>query len=227
MVAEGPRPPAPVFTNADNRSPRLTGRARGSNAIIPFGGLMILAIQEKLSASVRAAVEAAFDVPLPAVTFQYPPRAELGDLALTAPFDLAKTLRRKPREIAERLAGDLAGAGGVRKAEVAGGGYVNVFLRRGAVFARSCTTGCGRGAGPARRRARVIVEHTSINPNKAAHIGHLRNAVLGDTFVRVLRERGREVGRPELHRRHRRAGGGRGGRASCTWRRRRSTRCGR
>jgi len=77
-------------------------------------------------------VKAAYDVPLDSVTFQYPPRPELGDLAITAPFDLAKTLRRKPREVAERLSADLGRADGVRKAEVAGGGYVNVFLERGA-----------------------------------------------------------------------------------------------
>ena len=68
---------------------------------------MILDIQKNLSESVRAAVKAAFDVPLDSVTFQYPPRPELGDLAITAPFDLAKTLRRKPREVAERLSADL------------------------------------------------------------------------------------------------------------------------
>ena len=95
---------------------------------------MILEIQKNLSESVRAAVKAAFDVPLESVTFQYPPRPELGDLAITAPFDLAKTLRRKPREVAERLSADLGGTDGVRKAEVAGGGYVNVFLERGAVL---------------------------------------------------------------------------------------------
>ena len=154
---------------------------------------MILDIQKNLSESVRAAVKAAFDVPVDSVTFQYPPRPELGDLAITAPFDLARTLRRKPREIAERLSAGLAGTGGVRKAEIAGGGYVNVFLERGpvlrAVHDRLTAPPAARAPGP-----RVIVEHTSINPNKAAHIGHLRNAVLGDTFVRVLKERGREVG---------------------------------
>ena len=154
---------------------------------------MILDIQKILSDSVRAAVKAAFDVPLPSVIFQYPPRPELGDLAITAPFDLAKTLRRKPREVAERLSADLERTDGVRKAEVAGGGYVNVFLQRGAVLrgVHARLTEPRRSAPPG---PRVIVEHTSINPNKAAHIGHLRNAVLGDTFVRVLKERGREVG---------------------------------
>ena len=79
---------------------------------------MILEVQAQLGEAVRAAARAAFDASLPAVSFQYPPRAEMGDLALAAPFDLAKTLRRKPREIAERLAGDLGSAPGVRKAEV-------------------------------------------------------------------------------------------------------------
>jgi arginyl-tRNA synthetase len=154
---------------------------------------MILEIQKNLSDSVRAAVKAAYDVPLDSVTFQYPPRLELGDLAITAPFDLARTLRRKPREVAERLSADLQRADGVRKAEVAGGGYVNVFLERGAVLRGAHERATGP-RGPQAPGPRVIVEHTSINPNKAAHIGHLRNAVLGDTFVRVLKERGREVG---------------------------------
>jgi arginyl-tRNA synthetase len=154
---------------------------------------MILDIQKRLSASVRAAVTAAFDVPVGSITYQYPPRPELGDLAITAPFDLAKALRRKPRDIAERLSHDLGGADGVRKAEPAGGGYVNVFLQRGRVL-RGVYDRLAKPAAPQAAGARVIVEHTSINPNKAAHIGHLRNAVLGDTFVRVLKERGREVG---------------------------------
>src|SRR5262249_47156819 len=127
------------------------------------------------------------------VSFQYPPRVELGDLALTAPFDLAKTLRRKPREIAEGLARELAGAPGVRRAEVAGGGYVNLFLDRGPL-ARALHSSLREARAAPRREGHVIDEHTSINPNKAARIGHLRNATLGDTFVRVLRHRGHDVG---------------------------------
>jgi arginyl-tRNA synthetase len=154
---------------------------------------MIFALQERLATAVRDAVRAAYGAELPTLNFEYPPRLELGDLALTAPFDLAKIVRRPPREIAQRLASELASAPGVRRVEVAGGGYLNLFLSRGAV-ARELREHLARPLAPAPERARVIVEHTSINPNKAAHIGHLRNAALGDTFVNVLRHRGREVG---------------------------------
>jgi arginyl-tRNA synthetase len=77
---------------------------------------MILEWQSRLSESVRKSVATAFDQPLDAVAFQYPPKVEMGDLALTAPFDLAKSLRRKPRDIAERLAEELRGAPAVRRA---------------------------------------------------------------------------------------------------------------
>jgi arginyl-tRNA synthetase len=154
---------------------------------------VILDIQQRLAGEARRAARAAFDIDLQDVSFQYPPRVELGDLALTAPFDLAKTLRRKPREIAGRLAQELGSAAGVRRAEVAGGGYVNLFLDRGAL-ALEVTSGLAESREAPKRPGHAIVEHTSINPNKAAHIGHLRNACLGDTFVRVLRHRGYDVG---------------------------------
>ena len=154
---------------------------------------MILPLQARLADAVRAAARSAFGAELGELSFQYPKRLELGDLALTAPFDLARTLRRNPREIAERLAAELARAPGVRRTEVAGGGYVNLFLDR-AAFARDMHAALRSPVVPARFPGHVIVEHTSINPNKSAHIGHLRNATLGDTFMRVLRHRGREVG---------------------------------
>jgi arginyl-tRNA synthetase len=154
---------------------------------------VILDLQQRLSGAVKQAARTAFDIDPGAVSFQYPPRVELGDLALTAPFDLAKTLRRKPREIAERLAGELAQARDVVRAEVAGGGYVNLFLERGS-FAAVLHRSLAEPAPAPRRTGHVIVEHTSINPNKAAHIGHVRNACLGDTFVRLLRHRGFDVG---------------------------------
>ena len=153
---------------------------------------MILDWQRRLGSGTQAAARAAFGAELPSVAFQYPPRIELGDLALTAPFDLARSLKRKPREIAETLAKDLNGLPGVKRAEVAGGGYVNLFLDR-AVFARELQRAFAEGRTTPRQPGRVIVEHTSINPNKAAHIGHLRNATIGDTFVRLLKSRGHAV----------------------------------
>ena len=154
---------------------------------------MILDLQQRLSGAVKQATRAAFDVDPGAVSFQYPPRVELGDLALTAPFDLARTLRRKPREIAERLASELRANGDVVRTEVAGGGYLNLFLDRGR-FAGVLHRSLAEPQPAPRRPGHVIVEHTSINPNKAAHVGHVRNACLGDTFVRLLRHRGFDVG---------------------------------
>ncbi len=154
---------------------------------------MILDLQGRLTEGIQAAAKAAFGVDLDTVVFQYPPKIELGDLALTAPFDLAKQLKRKPREIAEALSRELSGLPGVRRAQVAGGGYVNLFLDR-AAFARELHQVTEEHRPAPRQPGRVIVEHTSINPNKAAHIGHLRNATLGDTLVRLLRSRGHEVG---------------------------------
>jgi len=154
---------------------------------------VILDLQRRLASAVRLAAQTAFDIPLDDVTFQYPPRVDLGDLALTAPFDLAKALRRKPREIAEQLARELGSAPEIQRAEVAGGGYVNLFLDRGA-FAGSLHEALAQPRASSESRGHVVVEHTSINPNKAAHIGHLRNACLGDTFVRVLRHRAFDVG---------------------------------
>ncbi|HEY6546478.1 MAG TPA: arginine--tRNA ligase [Vicinamibacteria bacterium] len=154
---------------------------------------MILDLQKRLEHAVRQAARTTLNAELPSVSFQYPPRPELGDLALTAPFDLAKALRRKPREIAQALAVELGRAPLVTKAEVAGGGYVNLFLDRARVGLEIQAQLASPRPSPA-VEGRAIVEHTSINPNKAAHIGHLRNSTLGDTFVRVLRLRGHEVG---------------------------------
>ena len=157
---------------------------------------MILSLQARLAEGIRAAVRQALGAEVQDVAFQYPPQPAMGDLALTTPFDLAKSLRQSPRALAEKLAPVLAALPCVRKAEVAGGGYVNLFLHRAEV-ARALLAALRGPAGSATATeggAHVIVEHTSINPNKAAHIGHLRNATLGDTFVRVLRHRGREVG---------------------------------
>ena len=121
---------------------------------------------------------------LPDVAIQYPPDRSMGDLGVTVAFELARVLRKAPRAIAAEIVAALGPIDGVERVEPAPNGYVNIFLDR----ARLARAALGPPAPPAGRGIRkAIVEHTAINPNKAAHVGHLRNAALGDTLVRLLR----------------------------------------
>jgi arginyl-tRNA synthetase len=127
------------------------------------------------------------------VVTERPPRIEMGEVATPVCFELAKRLKRAPRQIAQEIAAELPPIEGVARVEVAGGGYVNFFFSR-ADFFKAAQEGAATTPGLAAPDApKCIVEHTNINPNKAAHIGHLRNAALGDTLVRLLRRAGRRV----------------------------------
>jgi arginyl-tRNA synthetase len=128
-----------------------------------------------------------------AIVTEKPPRIEMGEAATPVCFELAKRLKRAPRQIAQEIAMQLAPIEGVARVEVAGGGYVNFYFSRAAFLAESLKEADTPAAGPVPEAPKCIVEHTNINPNKAAHIGHLRNAVLGDTFVRILRRAGQRV----------------------------------
>ncbi len=125
------------------------------------------------------------------VVLERPPKLEMGEASSPLCFELAKRLKKAPRMIAQEIANSIENISGIARVEVAGAGYLNAFFDR-AEFWRSVATEAATSA-RSKLPGRVIVEHTSINPNKAAHIGHLRNAVLGDTMVRVLRQSGREV----------------------------------
>jgi len=127
------------------------------------------------------------------ITLERPPKLELGEAASPVCFELAKRLRKAPRQIAQEIAGSLPPIAGVARMEVAGGGYLNAFFDRRAFWENLRAENTGERGRVNGALGRVIVEHTSINPNKAAHIGHLRNAVLGDTMVRMLRHTGHEV----------------------------------
>jgi arginyl-tRNA synthetase len=125
------------------------------------------------------------------IIIEEPKQASFGEMALPVAFQLARGLKKAPRAIATELLADLAPIPGVASFEVAGNGYINVRLDRGAYAAAVLAS--GGSDTPATKPGKIIVEHTNINPNKAAHIGHLRNAVLGDTFVRLLRATGNQV----------------------------------
>ncbi len=139
--------------------------------------------------AVREAVRQKLGAEVERVALERPPKAALGDLASPVAFDLAKALRKAPRAIATELASAVTLPDGVREVRVEGAGYLNFFLDRGR-FVRGLLAAA---PAPSPRSGKVIVEHTNINPNKAAHIGHLRNAVLGDVLVRTLRHLGHAV----------------------------------
>ena len=149
---------------------------------------MIRRLREALAAHIRE--KYGVDIP---VVLERPPKLELGEAASPVCFELAKRLKKSPRAIAQEIVLSLPRIDGIARVEIAGGGYLNAYFDRAAfweAFTRS-PRAVPELVGNVPRR--VIVEHTSINPNKAAHIGHLRNAVLGDTMVRLFRDKGRDV----------------------------------
>jgi arginyl-tRNA synthetase len=128
------------------------------------------------------------------IVLERPPKIEMGEAASPVCFELAKRLKRAPRQIAQEIAVQLGPVEGIARVEVAGGGYLNAFFDRGAFWRDAMIESVPLfAAGHASRPEKIIVEHTSINPNKAAHIGHVRNAVLGDTLARTLRHAGYNV----------------------------------
>src|SRR5713226_1740928 len=149
-------------------------------------------IEQKIRAALHNHISSAYGLDVVVVT-ERPPRIELGEVASPVCFELAKRLKRAPRVIAQEITGAMGPIEGVARIEVAGGGYLNAFLDR-AAYLREALARAGRESVSAPTDApKVIVEHTNINPNKAAHIGHLRNAALGDSFVRLLKYTGRQV----------------------------------
>jgi len=154
-----------------------------------------LEITTRLRDALAKHIRAKYGVELP-IVLERPPKIELGEAASPVCFELAKRLKKAPRQIAQEIQNALPPVPGVAKLEVAGAGYLNAYFDRGVFWdaARS------EAKGPIPRKDsqnwlshKIIVEHTSINPNKAAHIGHVRNAVLGDTMARTLRHAGHNV----------------------------------
>ncbi len=154
---------------------------------------MLLEIQQRIQAKFVEAVHEAFNLEVSPPALDAPPNLEMGDISLAGCFELAKQLRQAPRKIAERLVPLVSTLDGVERVSVAGAGYLNFHLDRAQAAARLFELRNSSAPTAASTREKILVEHTSINPNKAAHIGHLRNAVLGDTFTRLLRFTGEHV----------------------------------
>ncbi len=168
---------------------------------------MYLILLQRLKEALAGHIREKYGVEL-AIALEKPPKLEMGEAASPVCFELAKRLKRAPRQLAQEIANGLPAVAGVSRIEVAGAGYLNVFFERAAFWAnaqneekrlRPERIGANLAAentevrGGTATNEKVIVEHTSINPNKAAHIGHMRNAVLGDTTARILRDAGERV----------------------------------
>ena len=161
-------------------------------------------------AAIEGAVEAAGLAGAAAASAPYsvsPARPGFGDLSCNAAFVLARGAGRRPAEIAEAIAEEYNRAAAAEDAAAAGGspprmrasahrsGYVNLEAEAGALAGSIIRESVREGYGRAEigRRRPVVVEHTSVNPNKALHIGHVRNVVVGDSVARILSYSGHDV----------------------------------
>ncbi|MGZ4733848.1 MAG: arginine--tRNA ligase [Terriglobales bacterium] len=147
-------------------------------------------LERRLTQHVRDFISRTYSLDLAKIVIEQPPKVEFGEYALPLAFELAKKLRKAPRKIAEEIVNGIGPIPGFEKLELAGAGYINARLKREELAAALVADEKPRADVP---DGKILVEHSSINPNKAAHVGHLRNAILGDTFVRLLKFAGREV----------------------------------
>jgi arginyl-tRNA synthetase len=150
---------------------------------------VVLELEKRLGRSLRAVLKEKYDLEIGSIPLETPPDLRLGEIATPIAFELARKLRKAPKIIAQEIVAAVGAVPGFAKFEVAGAGYINAYLDR----AEAAQLVVPSGSPPPSERGHALVEHTSINPNKAAHIGHLRNAILGDTFVRLLRAAGYKV----------------------------------
>lgn len=153
---------------------------------------MILEFQQKIKQQLADFIKAKYNISIKEIIAEYPPELSMGDLAFPISFQLAKTLKRSPNIIAEEIASEIGSIEGCQRIEVAGGGYINIYFDRES-YLKELYTSLNRVRNKHTSGKKIIIEHTNINPNKAAHIGHLRNACLGDTLSRLIAYKGEGV----------------------------------
>ena len=149
-------------------------------------------VEKRVRAAIGRYIHKVYNIDVRILT-ERPPRIEMGEIATPVCFDLAKQLKKSPRILAQEIANKVGPIEGVARFEVAGAGYLNAYLDRAAFFRDVAAQAGNEALAPTARAGKAMVEHTSVNPNKAAHIGHLRNAIMGDTFARLLKHAGHSV----------------------------------
>ena len=132
------------------------------------------------------------------ITLERPKQAQHGDYACNIAMQLAKALKRNPREVAMDLIGDLPPSPYLEKADIAGPGFINFFLTANAkqqVVKTILHTGDSFGRQRADKAEKIVVEFVSANPTGPLHVGHGRQAALGDAISTLLQTRGHDVSR--------------------------------
>jgi arginyl-tRNA synthetase len=162
----------------------------------------MISAREELLDALRAAIAEVSPGQALDASFETPRQASHGDLAVTAAMPLAKAQRRNPREVAGELIAALRAKTAVErwveKLEVAGPGFINLHLRAAArqrVVAQVLAAGAAYGRRPAASADPVLVEFVSANPTGPLHVGHARQAALGDAICNLLEVQGRRVTR--------------------------------
>jgi arginyl-tRNA synthetase len=140
--------------------------------------------RHRVKKSLESAISERYGIDPPPVILEHPPSFEMGDLATPVAFTLAKILKMPPHKLAKELASSISHIPGISRVEIAGAGYINFFFSRGEFLKNLFSSLEEKIEG--KIAPKIIIEHSSINPNKAAHIGHVRNACLGDTLARML-----------------------------------------
>ncbi|MBM3284964.1 MAG: arginine--tRNA ligase, partial [Candidatus Aminicenantes bacterium] len=151
----------------------------------------MIKLKTRLKDEIKKRLGDSFPLPESEIEIACTPNQSLGDLSFTFPFKLAKLRSANPRAVAQEVLPFFSGLENVDRAEVAGPGYINLFLNREHFFRDQLESLAVSSLEP--EETKIIIEHTNINPNKAAHIGHLRNACLGDTLARCLRYKREQV----------------------------------
>ncbi len=151
----------------------------------------MITLKTELQKNIYRVLKQKYPIQMDELELSYTPDIKMGDLALSFPFRLAKKLKKNPRTIAEETSPLLSSLNIIKRVDVAGGGYINIFINRKAYFLHRLKT--ADESSLSADETKVIVEHTSINPNKAAHIGHLRNSCLGDTLAHCQKYKGEKV----------------------------------
>lgn len=145
-----------------------------------------------------AVQEAAPHLPRPGILLEKPRQAEHGDYACNVALQLAKALKRSPRDVAAQLVAALPASPCLERAEVAGAGFINFFLKRAfkqETVSRVLQAGAAYGVMTSGQKKRVLLEFVSANPTGPLHVGHGRGAAYGASLASILSTAGFDVSR--------------------------------